>query len=299
MHFVRYLKGGNIRRGVLQDGYVQDLLDLMMQGGRSAEWSDGWFETPLEQWLMKPGFMDAVRGALAHAGNALPPSQSVNLLELLPPVDRPGKVIAVGLNYPPADSGEAYSPPPYPVLFHKAATSLVGHGGKIVLPKISNEVEYEGELALVIGREARKVSPADAMDFVAGITIANDVGARDIQQRSSQWTSGKMFDTFCPLGPALVTLDEIGDLSELRIMTFLNDEIVQDASCSAMIFDVRFLVSYISELTTLSPGDLILTGSPKTVGERPAANRLLEHGDIVQITIESLGMLVNSVEKEK
>ena len=233
--------------------------------------------------------------ALVEGGRILSPDE----VDFLPPVERPGKVICVGLNYPPLDAGPDWTPPPYPILFHKAASALTGHGSAIILPEISGRVLYEGELAVVVGERAKKVSEAKSMDIVAGYTIANDIGAADIEARSSQWASGKMFDTFCPLGPALISGDEIPDPGALTIRTWLNDDLVQEGSTAEMVFSVPFLVSYISHLSTLEPGDLILTGSPKRAGEKPDPRTPLKDGDEVRIEIDGLGTLSNLVKIER
>lgn len=226
------------------------------------------------------------------------PSIPLSQVQLLAPVLKPGKVIGVGLNYHPVFKPENWKPPQYPILFHKAASAIIGNGAKIVIPRISHKVLYEGELAVVIGSKGKNVPVEQALTIVAGYTIANDVGASDIEARSSQWDSGKMFDTFCPLGPALVTPDEIQDPGALSIRTTLNGQIVQDGSTRDMIFDVPFLISYISQLTTLEPGDLILTGSPKRAGAVPDPRIPLKAGDTIRIEIENLGSLTNSVMDE-
>ena len=225
---------------------------------------------------------------------AIPLSQ----VQLLPPVLKPGKIICVGLNYPPHHTSPDWSPPPYPILFHKAASALIGLDAMIILPKISQRVLYEGELAIVIGMRGKNIPIEKALEIVAGYTIANDVSAADIEARSSQWDSGKMFDTFCPLGPALVTTDEIPDPGSLDITTTLNGQVVQNGNTGEMIFDVPYLISYISHLTTLEPGDLILTGSPKRVGDAPDPRTPLKPGDSISIEIEGLGVLSNSVAAE-
>ena len=218
---------------------------------------------------------------------------------LLPPVRRPGKIICVGLNYPaPGDAGAA-DVPRYPVLFHKAPTTLTGHGQPIVLPPISQEVVYEGELAAVIGRRGKHIEREQAMSYVAGYTIANDVGALDLERRTSQWATGKLADTFCPLGPFLVTRDEVSDPGALAIQTTLNGELVQSGSTGEMIFNLPYLVSYISALATLEPGDLILTGSPKRLGDLPAPRRFMSPGDTVSVRIDKLGELTNPVVDEE
>jgi 2-keto-4-pentenoate hydratase/2-oxohepta-3-ene-1,7-dioic acid hydratase in catechol pathway len=224
---------------------------------------------------------------------------SLSQVQLLPPVLKPEKIICVGLNYPPHNASPDWLPPPYPVIFHKVASALVGLGATIVLPKISQQVLYEGELAVVIGSRGKNVPVDKALEIVAGYTIANDVGAADIEARSSQWASGKMFDTFCPLGPALVTPDEIPNPGDLTIKTTLNEQVVQDGNTRNMIFDVPYLISYISQLTTLEPKDLILTGSPKHAGEAPDPRTPLKPGDRISIEIEGLGILSNSVANEE
>jgi acylpyruvate hydrolase len=219
-------------------------------------------------------------------------------VELLAPVLRPGKVVCLGLNYRShlAELGEPASQ--YPILFHKAATSLIGHGQAIVLPRISQQVDYEGELAVVIGRRGKNIPEQHALSYVLGYTCANDVSAHDLEFRTSQWTSGKMLDTFCPLGPVLVTRDEIPDPGVLRLKTVLNGKTVQDGSTSDMVFPVPFLISYISSLATLEPGDLILTGTPAGIGCNQTPQVFLQPGDRISIEIEGIGTLSNPVAAE-
>ena len=175
---------------------------------------------------------------------------------------------------------------------------MIGPGAAIVLPKISQQVLYEGELAVVIGTRAKNIPVERLATIVAGYTIANDIGAADIEARSSQWASGKMFDTFCPLGPALVSSDEIRNPNNLSIQTTLNGQVVQDGNTREMIFNVPYLISYISQLTTLEPDDLILTGSPKCAGSTPDPRTPLKPGDRISIEIENLGVLTNPVVDE-
>ena len=216
----------------------------------------------------------------------------------LPLKIKPGKIICVGLNYPPPNQDAGWLPPPYPILFQKPSSSLSGSGAPIVLPKISQQVLYEGELAVVIGTRIKNIPIADALEVVTGYTIANDVGAADLESRSSQWASGKMFDTFCPLGPSLISSSEIPNPNDLAIKTTLNGHVVQDGNTREMIFDVPFLIQYISQLTTLEPNDVILTGSPKRVGSVPDPRIPLKAGDSISVEIEGLGVLINSVVAE-
>jgi acylpyruvate hydrolase len=216
---------------------------------------------------------------------------------LLPPILRPGKIICVGLNYPPAP-GFSGDKPPYPILFNKVASALTGHHGEVIIPKISTKVEYEGELAVIIGKYGKNIPLQEALNWVAGYSIANDIGASDIQARSSQWASGKMFDTFCPLGPAIVSTDELPASENLNITTYLNGKIVQDGWTGDMYYSVSELISYISTLTTLEPGDLILTGSPKCIGMQPDPRLSLIPGDTIEVKITGLGSLSNKVVQE-
>lgn len=219
-------------------------------------------------------------------------------VRLLPPVVRPGKVVALGRNYAAHAKEGGAEPPDYPMLFHKTAGSLLGAGGTIIIPPVTNEVDYEGELAIIIGRACKQVSPAQALDYVAGYTIANDVSARDLQRRTSQFTAGKMLDTFGPLGPALVTRDEVPDPGNLSIRTTLNGQVMQDDTTANMIFDVPFTISYISQIATLEVGDVILTGTPEGVGFARKPPVYMQDGDVISVEIERLGVLTNGVKRQ-
>jgi 2-keto-4-pentenoate hydratase/2-oxohepta-3-ene-1,7-dioic acid hydratase in catechol pathway len=211
-------------------------------------------------------------------------------------------IYCVGLNYMAhaAESGQAA--PAYPMIFMKPISSLLAMGGEIVLPGklASHKVDFEGELAVVIGKACRNVSRADALNYVTGYTIANDVSARDWQLDwgGGQFCKGKGFDTFCPIGPCLVTSDEISDPSGLQIVTRVNGDVMQDSSTSDMIFDVPTLIEFLSGSTTLLPGTVILTGTPAGVGHGRDPQFYLKAGDEVEITIERIGTLQNRVVEE-
>lgn len=224
---------------------------------------------------------------------------SIGQVSLLSPVLRPGKVVCLGLNYRAHAAESGMAVPEYPVLFHKVAGSLVGQGQPIVIPRISNQIDYEGELAIIIGRQGKYIAEDDALSFVAGYAASNDVSARDLQFRTAQWTTGKMLDTFAPLGPALVTRDEVPDPNALRIRTILNGEVMQDGNTSDMIFHVPFIIRYISQITTLEPGDVILTGTPPGVGQSRNPQVFMKAGDSVSIEIERLGTLTNPLVAEE
>ncbi len=214
----------------------------------------------------------------------------------------PTGILCIGLNYKrhAAESGMAI--PEYPVLFVKGLNSLQNPGDPIEIPASlpSGEVDYECELAIVIGKRCKNVTRDRAMDYVLGFTCANDVSARDwqIKKGGGQWCRGKTFDTFCPLGPAIVTRDEIRDPNALRICTLLNGETVQDWNTGDMIFDVPALIGFLSGSTTLLPGTVILTGTPHGVGMAAKPPRWLKPGDIVTIDIEGIGALTNPVVPE-
>jgi 2-keto-4-pentenoate hydratase/2-oxohepta-3-ene-1,7-dioic acid hydratase in catechol pathway len=211
-----------------------------------------------------------------------------------PVMPAPRMVWAVGLNYR-AHAAETGRPlPEFPALFVKSPGSVIGHDGTIVVPPHVREPDYEGEVAVVIGRAARDVDEADALAHVAGVTIAHDVSARDHQYVTGQFSWSKSFDTFCPLGPVLVTLDEV-DIGALPIETRLNGEVVQSSSTSDLVFSVPQLVAWLTQGQTLLPGDVILTGTPAGVGAARTPPRYLQDGDVVEITVGGVGTLRNRV----
>ena len=216
-------------------------------------------------------------------------------LRLLPPFPRPGKVICVGLNYAPHVAESRRELPEYPVLFTKFAQSLIGPFDPIVKPGDSEQVDYEGELAVFIGAAARRIDRTRALEVVAGYSVVNDVTVRDYQYKTHQWLQGKAWDRTTPIGPAIVTGDEIGDPSELTVELRLNGAVMQSAPTSQMIFDVPTLISTISEFTTLEPGDILLTGTPGGVGYRRDPQVFLRPGDVVRVEIEGVGRIENAV----
>lgn len=214
--------------------------------------------------------------------------------DLLAPLPRPGKIVAVGRNYREHQQEEGVEPPPAPLLFAKFPSAVVGPGADIRWdPDLTSQVDYEAELGVVIGRRAREVSREDALEHVFGYTCLNDVSARDIQFGDGQWTRGKSLDTFCPMGPALVTADELGDPGDLAIRCFVGDEPVQSARTSAMYFDVPAIIAFCSRSFTLEPGDVIATGTPGGVGVFRDPPRFLRDGDRVAVEIERIGRLEN------
>jgi 2-keto-4-pentenoate hydratase/2-oxohepta-3-ene-1,7-dioic acid hydratase in catechol pathway len=214
----------------------------------------------------------------------------------------PASIICIGLNYRrhAAETGAGF--PEYPVMFFKGINTLLDPGDAIQIPRYlpSDEVDYECELAVIIGRPCKNVSRASALDYVLGYTCSNDVSARDwqIKRGGGQWSRGKSFDTFSPLGPCLVTRDEIPDPNQLAIRTVLNEKVMQDGNTNDMIFCVATIIEFLSGSTTLLPGTVILTGTPHGVGMAQKPPRWLRPGDSVSIEIEGIGRLTNSVENE-
>ncbi|MED4694778.1 fumarylacetoacetate hydrolase family protein [Peribacillus frigoritolerans] len=216
-------------------------------------------------------------------------------VKILPPIAKPDKIICVGLNYFDHCKETEMEPPESPVIFSKYANAIAGHNDAIEIPINSTEVDFEAELAFVIGREAKRVSEEEADDYVFGYTIMNDISARDLQFQDGQWSRGKTADTFAPFGPVIVTKDEVGDPHNLAISLELNGEIMQDSNTSNLIFTVPKIISFLSQSMTLMPGDLIATGTPPGVGMGRNPKIWLKNGDRMNVSIEKIGTLSNHV----
>lgn len=248
--------------------------------------------------LMQGGedVLDAVRrvsSRLDETGIRPVPRETV---VLAPPVVAPSKIVCIGLNYAlHAEEGKK-AVPPQPLLFAKLPSTLIGDGAPVLYPSITQQLDYEGELAVVIGRSASGVEERDALDYVGGFTIFNDISARDLQNSEPQWIRGKSLDTFAPLGPYFVTRDEIDDIASLRIQTLVNGEVRQDASCGDMMNTVPRLIAFITQAITLQPGDMIATGTPHGVGLGFNPPKYLKPGDLVEITISRIGTLRSPIE---
>ncbi len=231
------------------------------------------------------------------AGSPVRDSEPVPLAEvtLCAPVPRPGKIICVGLNYRDHAAETGKPIPTEPILFAKFANSVVPHGSEVPIPAATDEVDWEAELGVVIGSTARQVAPEDALGHVAGYVCMNDLSARDLQRSGGQWTRGKAIDGFLPMGPVLVTVDEVPDPQALGIRCTVNGEVVQHSSTRQMVFGVAELISTISQTLTLEPGDCIATGTPPGVGMAMTPPRFLGPGDIVTVEIDGLGALTTTM----
>jgi acylpyruvate hydrolase len=243
-----------------------------------------------------PGAPSAVELAVNHAAYTAGSDVKAADADLLCPVPRPGKIICIGLNYR-AHAIEGGNPiPDYPAVFMRGTTSLAAPGAPIVYPVCSDKLDYEAELAVIIGKTATNVSAADALGHVAGYSCFNDGSVRDYQRKSTQWTMGKNFDGTGGFGPELVTADELpAGASGLRLVARLNGEIMQDSDTADMIFDVATLIAILSEGMTLEPGDVIATGTPSGVGYARTPPVFMKPGDICEIEIEGIGVLSNPI----
>lgn len=249
--------------------------------------------------LCKDGSANKIEGDII--GDFTVTDQKVNIKKILAPII-PSAILCIGLNYRRHAKESGMSIPKYPVLFMKTPTAVQNPGDPILLPRFlkSEKVDYECELAVIIGKECKNVTKDKALEYVLGYTCANDVSARDWQKEfgGGQWCKGKTFDTFVPLGPYIVTTDEISNPNALAIKTILNNEVVQDWNTNDMIFDVPTLIEFLSGSTTLLPGTVILTGTPHGVGMARTPPLWLQAGDDVTIEIEKIGKLANPVQEE-
>jgi len=293
MKLVRFAMGGGARIGALAGDAVVDIAAALERKGSRAAVPQSMRE-----------FLAAGDVALAAAEEALsfaadsPDAGVIRSLEqatLLAPVGDPQKIVCIGQNYRDHCAEQNQPLPERAIIFAKFPTALIGTGAPIRLPRISTQVDYEAELAFVIGRRGKEIPESEARRYVAGYMCLNDVSARDIQFSDKQWVRGKTFDTFAPTGPALVTADEIPDPHALDISLTLNGQVMQRSNTSNLIFGVWHLVSYLSQVFTLEPGDIVTTGTPGGVGIFRNPPVLLKPGDTVSVTIQGLGTLTNPV----
>ena len=275
------------------------------QDGLAVANSEGAFHGLLSAEVDYPGSLHAL---IQHGSSALEAAMAVlkngplidlEKVELLPPLPNPGKIICVGLNYVDHSLESGFTVPDYPTVFTRFASSLIGSGASIIRPAVSTQLDYEGEMVAVVGAAGRHIAENRALDHVAGYSIFNDASVRDYQRKSPQWTIGKNFDSTGAFGPYFVTAAEIPPGGKgLRIQTRLNGGTVQDASTDDMVFSVAQLISILSEAITLSPGDIIVSGTPAGVGMARKPPLFMKHGDICEVEIEGLGILRNTVEDE-
>ncbi len=281
MRLVTFDAGDGGRAGVLEGEKVVDAWALLGEPHRGG----------LRELLAAERIED-LRGRLGDSGS---PSHPLSAVTLLPPIPDPDKIICIGLNYKEHAAEVGAEPPAEPIVFGKYRNALAASGATVTLPANSTKVDYEAEVAFVVGRRAKDVAAADGLDHIAGYTLLNDLSARDLQGRTPQWMPGKIFDGAAPCGPALVTPDEAGAHDAIAIKLTLNGETMQDSNTGDLIFGIPELVAYLSSLMTLEPGDIVATGTPPGVGMGRKPRVWLASGDEIELESPTLGRLVTQI----
>ena len=280
MKLVTFTHAGSTRIGIV-DG--EDVVDL----------SSAAPELPHDMLA----FLEAGSDAMQVANAAIGDGHRISLADvhLEAPIARPPKFLAVGLNYADHVAESGLDTPEHPMIFNKQSTCITGPTDPVHVPKVSHVLDYEGELGFVIGRHARHVSRDDAADYIAGYTVVDDATVRDWQFRTPTWTLGKSFDTHGPIGPWIVTTDELPNPHQLALRTYVNDELRQESNTKQLIFDCFHLVEYLSTAFTLEPGDIIATGTPSGIGLAHKPPKILKAGDVVRVEIDGIGHIENPI----
>lgn len=277
---------GKLRASQLANAQVPaDMVGFLQGGEESMELAKESVE-----FVEKTAFSKEIRNKLFYENAHV---------KLEAPVQKPGKIICVGLNYRTHIIEMGRELPTIPVVFAKFGNTIIGPNDPILKPKVSDELDHEAEFTFVIGKRGKHISEEDALDYVAGYTIANDVSVRDFQKRTIEWLQGKTFDTSLPMGPYLVTKDSLPNAFNLDLSLTLNGVERQRANTNDLVFSVPFLVSFLSSIMTLEPGDVILTGTPGGVGQARTTDKWMKHGDVVRVEIEGLGVLENPIVNEE
>jgi len=284
MRFVTFDSGGKSRPGLLTTN--DEVVDLSIAG----------FSSILD--LIEAGAAGRAKAEAFAAGAASENKYALKSVKLLAPIPRPRKLICVGLNYRDHAAETGSQIPDVPTIFNKFATAVIGPGDDIVLPKVSKSPDYEAEFAFVIGVGGRHIAAEDWQKHMFGYTMINDVSARDYQRATTQWLMGKTFDTFAPMGPWIVTADEIADPHSLDIQLEIDGEILQNSNTRELIFKIPELIAFLSSVFTLEPGDIVSTGTPAGVGVARTPQRFLRPGEEVTVRIPGIGELVNPVVAE-
>ena len=275
MRLVRFGQKGKTKPGLWKDGKIVDLRKIFPEIPDIGEtfFKDGWLEKIAQ--VKDPG--QKIKERIAS------------------PIHRPSKIICLGKNYSEHAKEGGFESPEKPLLFCKTPNALGGPFDPIILPQSSGQVDWEVELAVIIAKEGKRINKTDAIDYVAGFTVMNDVSAREAQFSDSQWFRGKSFDSFAPAGPVIVTPDEIGDVNNLRLTAMVDGVTMQDGNTRDMLFDISAIIEYISEDITLIPGDIISTGTPAGVGIFREPPVVLKPGNVVECCIEKIGSIINKV----
>jgi 2-keto-4-pentenoate hydratase/2-oxohepta-3-ene-1,7-dioic acid hydratase in catechol pathway len=281
MRLVTYDAGDGGRAGMVVDGRVVDAWAALGEPHRGS----------LRE-LIAHGRVEDLRGRVGDTGA---PSHPLSAVRLLPPIPDPEKIVCIGLNYAKHAAEGRQEVPESPTIFGKYRNALVADGATVRLPEASRKVDYEAEVAFVVGRQASAVAEADALDFIAGYMPFNDLSARDLQFATPQWMAGKVFDGSAPCGPALVTPEEAGPADAIEIELTLNGEKMQGDSTANLIFSIPFLLSHLSKLMTLEPGDIVATGTPDGVGGAREPRVWLGDGDELVVSSPTLGRLTTKI----
>jgi len=277
MKLIRFGEKGNEKPGLLKEDRIVDLTKVLPG------------IPDIGEMFFRNGWLEKVK-------DITDPGEEINV-RLSWPVSHPSKIICLGKNYMEHAREGGMDVPERPLLFCKTPNALCGPHDPIVLPECSGQVDWEGELAVVIGKEGKKIGRSDAFDYIAGYTVMNDVSGREAQFSDQQWFRGKSFDTFAPMGPALVTADEIDDVNNLRLTTLVDGVTMQDGNTKDLIFDIPTVIEFISEDMTLVPGDIISTGTPEGVGIFRNPPVVLQEGNVVECSVEMIGSIQNKVVK--
>lgn len=278
MRLIRFGQKGKAKPGLWKDGKIVDLREIFPQ------------IPDISEKFFREGWLEKVAG-VKHPGRKIQ-------ARIASPIHRPSKIICLGKNYAEHAKEGGFKNPEKPLIFCKTPNALSGPYDPIILPRSSGQVDWEVELAVIIGKEGKRINKTDAFDYIAGFTVMNDVSGREAQFSDSQWFRGKSFDSFAPAGPFIVTPDEIDDINNLRLTTVVDGEIMQDGNTREMIFDIRAIIENISEDITLIPGDIISTGTPAGVGIFRDPPVVLKPGNVVECRIEKIGAIINKVVKE-
>lgn len=289
MRLISFEEQGQTRIGVLKSADAKEFVDLSLAAPALPR--------DMGALIAQPGGLDAAQQAAAKApASAVKPLSGVCFLPVVP---RPGKIVCLGLNYADHAKEGGHARPEYPSFFLRGATSMIGHNAPLIRPKASTKLDYEAELAVVIGKKTRHLTKANALDCVAGYSCFNDGSIRDYQRKTNQWTIGKNFDGSGPFGPWLVTADELPPgAAGLRIQSRLNGQVMQDSNTGLFLWDVVEALCIITECMTLEPGDVIITGTPAGVGYARTPPVFMAPGDICEIEIEGIGILSNPIADE-
>ncbi len=299
MRLVTYARMGVPSIGVELESGILDIPDAASHFGRKYHVRGHSFPTTMMDLLQWESGIDVVR-QIVQRYKKTPTGERImtrplSSVTLDAPISRPGKIMALGKNYLDHVEETGSEVPAFPVVFAKFPSSVIGPDDSIQIPEVSSKIDWEVELGVVIGKACKNVSEKKALDFVAGYTVINDVSARDLQLDDGQWVRAKSLDGFCPMGPCIVTQDELGDASNLKMHTKVNGALKQDSSTSKMMFSVPKIVSYLSNSFTLEPGDVIATGTPSGVGFVRNPPEFLKPGDKVELYIEKIGYLRNKI----